>query len=72
MNFIRELPSFDMFLKHLTNIKSYWEPLDTPLHVLTLSLASPRVFSRCHPHQEHTDQFSNRAHTIQHSNQVIR
>lgn len=29
MNFIRELPSFDMGFKHLKKDKSYREPLDT-------------------------------------------
>lgn len=55
MNFIRELPSFDMGFRHLKKRQKLPGTTGhTPLHVLTLSLASPRVFSRCHPHQVHT------------------
>lgn len=74
MNFIRELPSFDMFLN---TPQTTQELLGTIGHTTPRSHTITRVPQSLQQVVIHikytlTDQFNNmKAHTIQHSNQII-
>lgn len=76
MNFIRELPSFDMFFSFSNTSQTTQELLGTIGHT------TPRSHYHSRPPESSadvihikyslTDQFKNRkSHTIQHSNQII-